>query len=171
MEKNDNRGFSLIELIVVISILAILVGVLVPQVVKYIGRSKRTMDVYNAASFARACQTSVVFNSYAAPTEDEYYQGFSPTAEEAKGIWTCGFRAGDAGFTDSLDLENPDSFLEYFCSEIGCIPVSKTDKDLYWNVQYNRYTMQIVKISLIDGNTGTFYELYPDGKDFIKNGP
>lgn len=35
--KRNNKGFSLVELIIVIAIMAILAGVLAPQFVKYIG--------------------------------------------------------------------------------------------------------------------------------------
>ena len=38
--KRNNKGFSLVELIIVIAIMAILAGVLAPQFVKYIGRSR-----------------------------------------------------------------------------------------------------------------------------------
>ena len=35
-KKNDNKGFSLVELIIVVAILAILVGLLAPQYLKYV---------------------------------------------------------------------------------------------------------------------------------------
>lgn len=35
-----NKGFSLVELIIVIAIMAVLVGVLAPQYVKYLNKSK-----------------------------------------------------------------------------------------------------------------------------------
>lgn len=43
--KRNNKGFSLVELIIVIAIMAILAGVLAPQFVKYIGRSRISTDI------------------------------------------------------------------------------------------------------------------------------
>ena len=37
-KQKNNKGFSLVELIVVIAIMAVLVGVLAPQFIKYVER-------------------------------------------------------------------------------------------------------------------------------------
>lgn len=50
MKKINNKGFSLVELIIVIAIMAVLVGVLAPQFVKYVEQSRRSKDVQNAAN-------------------------------------------------------------------------------------------------------------------------
>lgn len=47
MNKIDNDGFSLVELIVVIAIMAVLVALIAPNLTKYLGKSKQTTDVKN----------------------------------------------------------------------------------------------------------------------------
>ncbi len=46
--KMNNKGFSLVELIIVIAIMAVLVGVLAPQFIKYVEQSRRSTDIQNA---------------------------------------------------------------------------------------------------------------------------
>ena len=41
----NNKGFSLVELIIVIAIMAILVGVMAPQLIKYIEKTNQASDV------------------------------------------------------------------------------------------------------------------------------
>ena len=45
--KKDNKGFTLVELVIVVAILAILVGILAPQYTKYVEKSRRSADIAN----------------------------------------------------------------------------------------------------------------------------
>lgn len=51
-QRNRNKGFSLVELIVVIAIMAVLVGVLAPQFIGYVAKSRQATDVQNAQTLA-----------------------------------------------------------------------------------------------------------------------
>ncbi|MGN0485216.1 MAG: type II secretion system protein [Lachnospiraceae bacterium] len=55
--KSNNKGFSLVELIVVIAIMAVLVGILAPALIKYVDKSRRSTDVKNASEYTSAIQT------------------------------------------------------------------------------------------------------------------
>lgn len=52
--KQNNKGFSLVELIVVIAIMIVLVAVLAPVFTKYVEQSRRATDVQNANSIAES---------------------------------------------------------------------------------------------------------------------
>ncbi len=52
--KKNNKGFSLVELIVVIAIMIVLVAVLAPVFTKYVEQSRRATDVQNANTIASA---------------------------------------------------------------------------------------------------------------------
>ena len=53
-EKKDNNGFSLVELIIVIAIMAILVGIVGTQVLPYINKSKEAKDLQIINSYSTA---------------------------------------------------------------------------------------------------------------------
>lgn len=64
MEKKqrtlNNKGFSLIELIVVIAIMAILVGAMAPQVTKYIEKSRKSADAQALGTLYTAVLTELL---------------------------------------------------------------------------------------------------------------
>lgn len=67
-EKKDNKGFSLVELIIVIAIMAILVGIVGTQVIPYINKSKVAKDQQVLNSFSSAAVTAYAENAETMPT-------------------------------------------------------------------------------------------------------
>ena len=56
MKKMNNKGFSLVELIIVIAIMAILIVVLAPQYLKYVEKSRNSTDLQSATEFKDAIE-------------------------------------------------------------------------------------------------------------------
>ncbi len=56
-KEMNNKGFSLVELIIVIAIMVILVAVLAPQYLRYVEKSRVSTDTQTAVEFINLCQT------------------------------------------------------------------------------------------------------------------
>ena len=53
-KETANKGFSLVELIIVVAIMAVLVGVLAPQYLKYVESSRQSTDKQNVDAIINA---------------------------------------------------------------------------------------------------------------------
>ena len=67
--KKDDKGFSLIELIIVITIMAILTALLAPQLLRYVEQSRQAKDAANMDELYRAVQLAL--------TDEEVYANIS----------------------------------------------------------------------------------------------
>ena len=57
-KKKNNKGFTLVELVIVVAILAILVGILAPQYTKYVEKSRKAADASNLENLVTAFKTA-----------------------------------------------------------------------------------------------------------------
>lgn len=99
--KKNNKGFSLVELIIVIAIMAILAGALAPALIKYINKSRRSTDIQNADTLRTSVQTAMS----------------NPDAVDAI--------SGDTTSFDSNDIKNASSSSDKFLQEVQSV-VGKT---------------------------------------------
>ncbi len=59
MKKMNNKGFSLVELIIVIAIMAILAGAIAPALIRYIDKSRKSNDVSSCKTIKTAVETAM----------------------------------------------------------------------------------------------------------------
>lgn len=79
--KLNNKGFSLVELIIVIAIMVILVVVIAPQYTRFVNNSRVSADVQTAQTMATAIDAAVAegLNPFTASPRFSNVQGFDAT--------------------------------------------------------------------------------------------
>ena len=75
--KKNNKGFTLIELIVVIAIIAVLAAILAPQYLRYVEKSRVSTDCQTAAEIMNATRTACA--------EETVYDNLDPSTNTV--VW------------------------------------------------------------------------------------
>lgn len=147
-----NKGFSLVELIVVVAIMAVLMGILVPSLVRQANKSKRSVDLNTASEIERAMKRVLstdteIYNMYSGDTKANY----SYTIDTST----------------TLDSVKNDKLTYEVLSDFGTIPKSKWKPGYAWKINYNGTTEEI-HIYLVPSSTATVgYELFPNPKEYV----
>lgn len=124
--QKNNKGFTLIELIVTVAIMVVLVGILSVTVMGYIDKAKIAKDVQAADELGRAVRRSIVLN------EDNIQDELVKGSISANVSWN----SATALITDSVDST---SILYYLEKQMGGhMPLSAYDENCVWalDVEY-----------------------------------
>ena len=119
-KKKDNKGFTLVELIVVIVILAILVGVTIGGVYSYVNKSRINTDINNASAITSTLSVCSVNKNIGNATVTAVG---SPTPVELSNN-TTPLAAGDIAAKLGLDTADTDHYIATLLPD--GIPVTKT---------------------------------------------
>lgn len=117
--SGNNKGFSLVELIIVIAIMAILAGALAPQLIQYLDQSRKGRDVETAQTIATAVNSAL-------GSEVAYNTAASCYLEDCKSDGTAFQKAVKKIIGDSVDNPkpkyHPSDYKDFY------IEVNNTDK-------------------------------------------
>ena len=80
-----NKGFSLVELIIVIAIMAVLVGVLAPQFIKYVEQSRKSTDIQNAENIKTAVLSDIADGNITGSGTDKTFTNYNATSPAKDG--------------------------------------------------------------------------------------
>ncbi len=144
-----NAGFSLIELIIVIAIVAVLVAVLAPNMLKYVERTKRTTDIYTARQIADILERIVTIDN---PEIDD-----SNPSDTTEVIWDR---------TVALQ-DSPTTVIDKTFVEFGTVPRSRAFPDYFWTMEYNNKTGEVVSIYIGANSGDKTHQLFPNGENYI----
>lgn len=126
VKRIGNKGFSIVEIIIVMAIIAILTGALAPQMVKYIEKARKTADVQTANTIALAVNSALA-NEYDSTNQSlsATYTAGAPTAFQKEIKNMLGTRPALKYSKDSLDLD--DFYIKVVSNEVYIYAVKATD--------------------------------------------
>lgn len=122
-KKKDNKGFTLVELVIVIAILAILVGLLAPQYTKYVEKSRKAADATNLENMVKAVEVAAADASESIPAGT-----YTITIKQAAGDDNKGTTIAATGEGEGADATKVEAAIKEFINDSYSSTVTKSKK-------------------------------------------
>ena len=106
MKKNNNKGFTLAELLIVVAIIAVLTAIAIPVFTQQLERSREATDMANARSAYAQLITDYLANGNAATVKVECKQTQAGWNYESGIISTEITTSGSSGGAQALQLDS-----------------------------------------------------------------
>ena len=111
--KNVNKGFSLIELIIVVAIMAVLVAIIAPNLTKYLGSSKEKVDEVNKNTVKKIIEQACALS------------GTKVSDPQSLGTWVELKEDSEYYDSDAADINGRMAFGKFVAMELDKEPKSK----------------------------------------------
>ena len=140
----NNKGFSLVELIIVIAIMAVLIGVLAPQYLGYVKKSKVSTDLQNAQQMASKIAVKI-------------------TDEEVTGTKNTDLPDPDTNKDADSAKEIDPSLIDQ-----DTLPTIQVDSTYKWKMYIKNNTVHIIVVDSADVIKGELYPTVTPDSDWDK---
>jgi len=132
--KKNNKGFSLIELIIVIAIMAVLTAILAPQLLRYVERSREARDRQNIQAVYEAFQLAIIEEGVTISEGSIYYNADGKIASIGPTL-KAQFKLifGEAGDRAPTNPDNKEYWVEPLVSRKYRQTVNRPKFTFKWN--------------------------------------
>lgn len=130
-----NAGFSLVELIIVIAIMAVLIGLLAPQYMRFVKRSRVVADIDNAQMMVDAINATISESTDLTVASSITGRG-GDTVANVTGLTSLPASKVDPGFSWKITVSLENGVEEVLLNNKQIFPGSATDNE-YYQAYYN----------------------------------